>query len=331
MAFVHPQPFVNEVFTVRRRQALALLIVPLMFVAAACGGESGKKTETEKKPGGTGIEAVTVKGETSAKPTVEFAKPFKVAETAAKAVSEGKGETLAKGQQVIVDYVGINGRDGKEFDSSWKGGKPATFKLADGALIAGFIKGLVGQKVGSRVLITIPSKDGYAEGNQQAGINKGDSLIFVVDVKSAYKPLTKAEGTAVTPPAGLPTVTVKDGTPTALTVPKKAAPTKLVVQDLLIGKGAKVTAENTVNFHYIAANWRTGKKFDSSWDRKQALDLQLSQTQVKGLTTGLVGKTVGSRVLLIMPPDQGFGQDLQGTDVKKTDTVAFVIDILGAS
>lgn len=330
MAFVRPQPFVNEVFTVRRRQALALLIVPLMFVAA-CGSDDGKKAETENKPGGTGIDAVTVKGETSAKPTVEFAKPFTVAETAAKAVSEGKGDALAKGQQVIVDYVGINGRDGKEFDSSWKSGKPATFKLADGALIAGFIKGLVGQKIGSRVLITIPSKDGYAEGNQQAGINKGDSLIFVVDVKSAYKPLTKAEGTAVTPPAGLPTVTLKDGTPSALTVPKTKAPAKLVVQDLIKGKGAKVTAENTVNFHYIAANWRTGKKFDSSWDRQQALDLQLAQTQVKGLTTGLVGKPVGSRVLLIMPPDQGFGQDLQGTDVKKTDTIVFVVDILGAS
>jgi peptidylprolyl isomerase len=52
---------------------------------------------------------------------------------------------------------------------------------------------------------------------------------------------------------------------------------------------------------------------------------------VKGLTEGLVGKPVGSRVLVIMPPDKGFGQDLQGTDVKKTDTVVFVIDVLGIS
>lgn len=302
-----------------------------MFVAAACGSDKpAAKTQTENK--GTGIDAVTVKGENNAKPTVEFKKPFAVKETAAKVLAEGKGDKLAKGQQVIVDYVGLNGRDGKEFDSSWKGGKPATFKLADGALIKGFITGLVGQKIGSRVLIAIPSKDGYADGNEQAGIKKGDSLLFVVDVKNAYKPLAKAEGDAVTPPAGLPAVTVdKTNTPTAITIPKTAVPTKLVVQPLIKGKGAKVTAENTINFHYIASNWRTAKKFDSSWDRKQALDLPLAQTSVKGLTEGLVGQTVGSRVLLIMPPDKGFGTDLEGTDVKKTDTTVFVVDILGVS
>lgn len=119
--------------------------------------------------------------------------------------------------------------------------------------------------------------------------------------------------------------------PTGVTVPKgEDAPTKLTSQPLIRGEGEKVSSKNTIDFHYVAVNWRTGKEFDSSWKRGQPQSLPLAQTPVKGLSEGLVGQTVGSRVLLVLPPDKGFGQDLPQTDVKKTDTLVFVIDILGA-
>lgn len=308
-----------------RHRFLALVLTSfLVVVAAACG------SSPERAP--KGIDLVSVEGDAGKKPSVTFEKPFKATKTQSKVLKEGTGSKVTAGQEVVVDYVGVNGRDQKEFDSSWKQGQPVTFGLQKGRLINGFYNGLVGKSVGDRVLVTMPPKDGYGQqGQPNAGIKGTDSLVFVIDVKDAYTPLPQAKGKAVSPPDGLPTVEVTDkGIPQSITVPKGAeAPTELVAQPLITGTGPKVKETTTVNFHYTAVNWRTGKEFDSSWKRGQYENLPLGQTTVAGLREGLVGQPAGSRVLLVVPPDKGFGRDLQNTDVKKTDTVVFVVDILG--
>ena len=53
-------------------------------------------------------------------------------------------------------------------------------------MIPGFDEGLIGQTVGSRVVLVIPPDKGYgAEGNSQAGISGTDTLVFVVDILAA--------------------------------------------------------------------------------------------------------------------------------------------------
>src|SRR5699024_7316562 len=117
------------------------------------------------------------------KPTVESKKNLVVGKTQSKVLKEGNGATVKKGDSVKVRYVGVDGRTGKEFDSSYKRGKPAVFTLDPSQVIPGFVKGLADQTIGSRVLVTIPYTDGYGPtGNPQAGIKGGDSLIFVVDL-----------------------------------------------------------------------------------------------------------------------------------------------------
>jgi peptidylprolyl isomerase len=308
-----------------RHRFLALVLASVLAVAAAaCGGSP----EADPK----GIDLVSVEGDAGKKPSVTFEKPFKTSKTQSKVLEAGTGSKVTEGQEVVVDYVGVNGRDSKEFDSSWKQGQSVTFGLQKGRLINGFFNGLVGKSVGDRVLVTMPPKDGYGQqGQPNAGIKGTDSLVFVIDVKDAYTPLPQAKGEAVEPPAGLPTVEVTDkGIPQSIAVPKGAEPPKeLTAQPLIKGDGPKVDAKMTVNFHYTAVNWRTGKEFDSSWKRQQYENLPLGQTTVTGLQEGLIGQPVGSRLLLVVPPDKGFGRDLPNTDVKKTDTVVFVVDILG--
>ena len=52
-----------------------------------------------------------------------------------------------------------------------------------GMVIGGWDRGLVGQRVGSRVLLSIPPDLGYGQrGVPQAGIKGGDTLVFVVDI-----------------------------------------------------------------------------------------------------------------------------------------------------
>ena len=304
----------------------ALFLVPV----AACGSQADGSTG-----GGEGIDAIKVSGEAGTKPSVEFDTPFKVSETTAKVLRPGDGEALEAGSQmVVVDYVGLNARNAEEFDSSYKSGEPAPFPLEEGGLINGFVEGLDGKKVGSRVLIAIPSKDGYAQGNEQAGIRKGDSLVFVVDVKDASPLVQRAEGEATKPGAGLPTVITNDeNIPTGLTVPADATTTKGASAAVIVGDGPEVADSSTVNFHYAAANAK-GEVFESSWQRGLATTLPVQQASevIPGLDDAIVGQTVGSRVVMVVPKFFADRPDAaKQVGMKPSDPVYFVVDIRGAA
>ena len=70
------------------------------------------------------------------------------------------------------------------FDSSWSRGAPATFSIGTGGVIPGWDKGLVGKKVGSRVLLVVPPADGYGA-QAQGKIPANSTLVFVVDILDA--------------------------------------------------------------------------------------------------------------------------------------------------
>ncbi len=145
------------------------------------------------KPTGT-IADVSVSGKGDAEPKITLKKkPLVVAKTESKVVTPTKAkkaETVKVNDSVSVRYVGVNGRDGKTFDSSYKnGGGTVDFQLTEGQMIPGFITGLVGKKIGDRVLITIPYNDAYgAAGRPDGGINGGDTLVFVVDLVKKADP-----------------------------------------------------------------------------------------------------------------------------------------------
>jgi peptidylprolyl isomerase len=194
----------------------------------------------------------------------------------------------------------------------------------------------LGTSVGSRVLIAIAPKEGLATNakkNGAKGVKDTDTLLFVVDVKSTRTPLTRATGDAVTPAAGLPEVTLgKAGKPT-VTMPDGNAPTDLVVQPLIKGTGSAVAAGQSITVHYTGMIWNSGKQFDSSWDRGAPAEFTIGTGNViPGWDSGLVGQTIGSQVLLVIPPDQGYGSTGNtNAGIKGTDTLVFVVDILDAT
>jgi FKBP-type peptidyl-prolyl cis-trans isomerase len=108
-----------------------------------------------------------------------------------KTLIKGSGPVVAKGQDVVVQYTGVNWRTGTVFDSSWQRSLPYSFKIGatPSQVIPGWDKGLVGQTVGSRVLLIIPPADAYGSaGQSQAGIKGTDTLVFVVDIIGAVGP-----------------------------------------------------------------------------------------------------------------------------------------------
>lgn len=98
----------------------------------------------------------------------------------------GAGPPVGRLQQVQVQYAGVVWPGGREFDSSWRRGVPASFTVGRGEIVAGLDRALVGQPVGSRLLVVVPPDDGYgAAGNATFGVRGTDTLVFVVDLLDA--------------------------------------------------------------------------------------------------------------------------------------------------
>ncbi len=317
-----------------RRLIACLLLLTLTLVGCGkSGSDSGKLSD------------VKVTGAADKKPTVEFDQPFTLAKTERTFLTEGDGETVKVGDKVSVNYVGINGTTGKEFDSSFDRGTPTEFTLAEGQLIKGFVTGLEGAKVGSRVLVGIPPEDGYGEqGSAGADIKGTDTLLFVIDVKGTRQVLSRAEGTPVEPTPGNPTVTLDDkGVPT-VTVPKGPPPSELVISPLIQGTGAKLAEGQTATVNYTVVVWSTGKVMESSWEKGATAPLSLGSGQLlPGLEAALKDRPVGSQLLVVVPQPDGVGAQPSETEspsesaspstegVTKPDALIFVIDILDAS
>lgn len=145
--------------------------------AAAAGG-----TPEWTLDGTTGSVAVT--GSTaSAAPRVEVTTPFSVTQTQVHTLQAGDGPVVAPTATVSVCYMGVNGRDGTVFDSSYTRGAPVDFPL--NGVVPGFQKAIAGQHVGSTVAVAMTSADGYPDGQPRAGIRPGDTLVFAIKILSA--------------------------------------------------------------------------------------------------------------------------------------------------
>ena len=132
--------------------------------------------------GATGSVAVTGSTDTAA-PRVNVTAPFSVTQTEVHTLHGGDGPVVAPTATVSVCYMGVNGRDGRVFDSAYERGAPVDFPL--GGVVPGFQKAIAGQKVGSTVGVAMTSADGYPDGQPSAGIQKGDTLVFAIKILSA--------------------------------------------------------------------------------------------------------------------------------------------------
>ena len=133
-------------------------------------------------------------------------------------------------------------------------------------------------------------------------------------------------------PAGqLPTVAGAFGTKPTITFPA-GTPSKTLQKSLLKeGTGPVVKAGDLLIVNYLGQIWR-GNVFDNSYDRHVATGFPIGAGKViKGWDTALVGLHAGTRALLVIPPDQGYGSAGQAqAGIKGTDTLVFVVDVLSS-
>ena len=269
------------------------------------------------------LDGVTVTGADDDVPTVTF-EPFTIAETTSKVLTAGDGPEITEGSSVLLRYIGVNGRTGETFDENYSADAPTLFPLDQ--VVSGFSKGLVGQKEGTRVLMAITGADGYdsSGGSPQAGIQVGDTLVFVVDVIGAQR--SEPSGTEVSQPAGRPTVGGALDDP-SISVPSGDAPEELVVQPVIEGDGPEVTDASTITVDYRAWLW-DGTQVDDSYAGAPQTG-RLSEL-IDGWQEGLAGQTVGSRVLLVVPPDKAYPDGDSTAGIPAGSTLVYVVDILQA-
>lgn len=129
---------------------------------------------------------------------------------------------------------------------------------------------------------------------------------------------------------GMPKV-VEDGDLVTLDFDGATDPGQLQVAVVTKGDGREVTAEDMVVANYVGQVWGNPDPFESSYERGAPTAFPLSGV-VQGWRDGLSGQTVGSRVIISIPSELGYG--LQGGNpgagIGPDDTIAFVVDIIDA-
>jgi peptidylprolyl isomerase len=319
--------------------------IALAFALTGCtasGSGSGKPSGTKSPTSiptvgaacvenGSASDSVKVTGAFDTTPNVSIHAPLKVSSTQRTVVIEGKGDKAAPGSIVNVSFTLYNGTTGKTVTSTGYGtGRTSPITVDASKVITGLAKTLNCAQAGTRVVGVVPASEAFGTaGSAQLGIPANQVVVFVADVVSLVP--TKAEGTAVAPPAGLPTVTdAADGKPTLKVPDGYKPPATTQIATLIKGKGAVVGATDNIVIQYQGTNLATGKIFDQTWGKGPYSGA--ANGFIPGFTNAIVGQTVGSQVLVVIAPADGYGPQggNSGAGIGKDDTIVFVVDILAS-
>jgi peptidylprolyl isomerase len=167
------------------------------------------------------------------------------------------------------------------------------------------------------------------------------------DEKETDLPAAVPATVETTPAAPAETTPAADGTPTAaakttgistdtsskpkIPKPKGKEPKKLVVTDIVKGKGAEAKAGDNIVVNYVGVLFSTGEQFDASWDNGQPFPFVLGQGNViQGWDQGVAGMKIGGRRMLTIPPDLAYGEQGQGS-IGPNATLVFVVDLLNVT
>lgn len=274
-------------------------------------------------------ELVTVSGDAGAAPEVTLASPLRFTELAYTELAAGDGTALTQPTQLAVVEISLyDGETGALVITTPYDGDLTRLSNIQGW--AGQIPGL-GQAMecaqpGARIIAGLSPDDVGTAAQQGLGISEESSVVAIIDVLKTYHP--RAEGTLqYNDLQNLPTVVRGQTGQPGITVPNKTAPTELVTEVLIKGDGEPLAAGQSFRAHYTGVLWADNEIFDSSWEGGVPTQFSLDSL-VPGVAQALEGQTVGSQVLVVVPPELGYGDTAQGT-IPANSTLVFVFDILG--
>ena len=311
--------------------ALSLAAVSAVLLAGCSGfgggGTTASPTPTDAAavdlcdaaaPSGAISDAVTAAGDVGTAPTVSFDFPIDTTDLATErtVLVTGDGDELTSGDYVNFGYTILDGTTGAVLETAgYQAGQMLPQQISSDGL--GSLFGCA--TVGSRIAAVAATGD-----------ENTPSVVYVLDVLGINP--TAAWGEEQAPVDGMPTVTLDaDGTPNITVPTDQTPPTETEIATLKKGDGYTVADGDYVLIQFRGARWSTGELFDGgdTWAGGSAYAGQTSGF-VPGFSKALVGQTVGSQVLVVIPPADGYGDGEINTTDLKGETLVFVIDIIGA-
>jgi peptidylprolyl isomerase len=270
------------------------------------------------------IDAMVWQDSDGGAPDLQFDTPLAIRVKTARIVEPGTGTPIERGMWVKYNFIAFLGKDHSVRDDTWEHGYPYELMLNESSYDEEFIDALDGQRVGVK-LIYGRYADNQATDDAEQSLLTG---VMAVEVIAAGMPLTQADGVAVAVSPDLPAVTRSaEGRPSVGFTAGAAPPAELVVQDLISGDGPVIEDDSHVVYPDSEWLW-DGEELETSWQSGDpVLSSLVSLPLLPAVIQGIVGKTVGSQVLVVVPPDLAYGDDPEAP-VPPNSTVVYVVDLL---
>lgn len=309
---------------------VALAAASALVLAGCAGGGDAEPTPTssadaaacmEVAPGGLS-DAITADGGFGETPNATFEVPVETDELQRSILIEGEGDATEPGQSVDVVLTMYNATSGEQLIS-----QPASLGVGDSSLLTAFRAAVDCVPVGTRTATVAPAADVYGEqGNDSIGVAPGEAVVIVADITGLTEEAPTAD--SVTPSEwteNVPEVTFNGDEPPTVVIPDIEPSTELQLKVLEEGDGDTVASGDQVSVKYQGLNWATKEIFDQSYPG-EPVTFGTDQV-IAGFGAALVDQKVGTKLIVTIPPEYGYGTD---TSVNLGgQTLVFVVEITG--
>jgi len=324
------------VLPARRLAFIPALLACCALSLTACGDDSG----AEGPFPGAGktsdrLDAVTISGDVGTAPEVKWKTAMDAGKVESETITEGDGAKLAADDNVLAHLWIGNGSTKREVFNTYTDKKAELLTVND--QLPSFLTSIKDATVGSRIAVTASAEEAFGEaGNSALGIGNKDTVLVIVDLASEV--LAEPAGAKSPEPDWMPAPKYnKSGAIKGFDFEGAPEPTDdLRRVQLIKGDGPRVKKGQTIAVRYLGQAWGEDKPFDENFgDTGKGAPTTFSigtGAVIKGWDQGLEGVPVGSRVVLSIPAELGYGAEGQPDNgIPKDATLVFMIDILGAA
>ncbi|MCL2514909.1 MAG: hypothetical protein FWD85_06100 [Microbacteriaceae bacterium] len=290
-----------------RRTVPALIVIAAVAGAALTGcsasGQASAACTVTSGSASDSIQATGGFGSTSLAATVPS--PLNANRTESTTLIKGTGARVSNGGAAQLTVTIFDGATGQQTGATQQG----FFPVASKTIGTGLAHALECATVGSRIAVVVPQSDGASALGVQG------SAALVVDVQKALPGRATGRVRPATP--GFPTVVLAPSGQPGIVIGEHQEPTKVTSAVLKQGDGKKATANDVLIVQTQTVTWADPTTASGSWE--QGAPATQSLNDKSALSSQLIGKTVGSQVVVLVPKDKS--QDGQAE--------ATVVDILG--
>lgn len=317
---------------------ISALIVAAAVVAslAACTSQGVTAASCSTGPAaGDASTLIAATGDLGVQPVTDFPTPLITDGLEVSTIETGDGITLTKGDLADFQVTVVNAKTGEPVVSSGYVAAEPLRRLVGNDTEFGPI--LDCAAIGSRLAVTTTVEQLFgAQDLSQYALTAKDTVVAIVDIMDGFP--GKATGADQLPVAGMPSVvTAPDGTP-GVTIVNETAPEVLTVSTTKKGDGEEVASGDLAVIHFTAIDYATEAVVQTTWENGVPPTVQVKPydaTDGTGLNPGvakaLVGKTVGSQVVVVVPAAAGYPAGSSPEGYTEGSTVIYVVDILKTS